>query len=70
MKVIEKRYIRKIRTGNPSLAVKILNDTPKPILPSQKAWLEMATDLYIGQWKWPMIIILIFQNPPPPVCFK
>ena len=33
-----------IRTVIPSLAVKILNGTPKPILQSQKAWLEMASD--------------------------
>ena len=38
MKVIKIKvyiYILEIRTGNPSLAVKILNGTPRPILPSQ-----------------------------------
>ena len=33
-----------IRTDNPSLAVKILNDTPRPNVPSQKAWLKIASD--------------------------
>ena len=40
------KCIWEIRTDNPSLALKILNGTPRPILPSQKAWL-----------KWPVIII-------------
>ena len=31
-------------TDNPSLAVKILNGTPRPNLTSQKAWLERASD--------------------------
>ena len=35
----------KVHLGdNPSLAVKILNDTPRPNVPSQKAWLEIASD--------------------------
>ena len=42
MKVILKKNIWEIRTGNPSLAVKIINVTPRPILPSQKAWKEIA----------------------------
>ena len=29
---------------DPSLAVKILNDPPRPNVPSQKAWLEIASD--------------------------
>ena len=31
-------------SNNPSLAVKILNGTPRPFLPSQTDWLEMASD--------------------------
>ena len=38
------KCIWEIRTDNPSLAVKILNGTPRPIVPSQKAWLEIASD--------------------------
>ena len=40
---LKKKFIW-IRTDNPSLAVKILNVTPRPILPSQKAWLVMASE--------------------------
>ena len=40
------KCIWEIRTDNPSLAVKILNVTHRPILPSQKAWLEMASDYH------------------------
>ena len=36
------KCIWEIRTDNPSLAVKILNGTPRPTLPSEKAWLEIA----------------------------
>ena len=38
------KCIWEIRTDNPSLAVKILNDTPRPNVPSQKALLEIASD--------------------------
>ena len=38
------KCIWEIRSDNPSLAVKILNDTPRPNVPSQKAWLEIASD--------------------------
>ena len=38
------KCIWEIRTDNPSLAVTTLNVTPRPILPSQKDWLEMASD--------------------------
>ena len=44
IKVIFCKYIWEIRTGNPSLAGKILNGTPRPILPRQKAWLEITSD--------------------------
>ena len=37
------KCIWEIRTDNPSLAVKILNNTPRPNVPSQ-AWLEIASD--------------------------
>ena len=38
------KCISEIRTDNPSLAVKILNGTPRPNVPNQKAWLEKASD--------------------------
>ena len=41
-----------IRTDKPSLAVKILN-TPRPILPSQKAWFEMTIDKIILEFSQP-----------------
>ena len=44
MKVIFLKCIWEIQTGNPSLAMKILNGTPRPNVPSQKAWLEIASD--------------------------
>ena len=44
VKVILKKVFLGNRTGNHSLAMKILNATPRPILPSLKAWLEMASD--------------------------
>ena len=47
MKVMFLKCIWEIRTSNPSLAVEILNVNPRPILPSQKAWLEMASDNHL-----------------------
>ena len=45
MEVIFQTYIREIRTGNPSLAVKVMNVTPRPILPGQKS------DNHSMEWK-------------------
>ena len=38
------KCIWEIRTDNPSQAVEVLNGTPRPIVPSQKAWLDIASD--------------------------
>ena len=57
-KLFFSNYILEIRTGNPSLAVKILNDAQDQSFQVKKRF---------GR-KRPMIIILNFHNPPPPVC--
>ena len=46
------KCIWEIRTDNPSLAVKILIDTPRPNVPSQKAWVEIASDNHSRIFTW------------------
>ena len=59
MKVIFLKCIWEIWTYNPSLAVKILNATPRPIL----------CQVRLG-WKCTVMIILEFYNTPPPAFFR
>ena len=39
------KYIMEIRTGNPSLAVKILNATPRPILRERDRLREVEVEV-------------------------
>ena len=54
-----RKYIWEIQTDNPSLAVKISNCTPRSILQVKR-----------HGWKWPVIIILEFSQPPHPEFLK